>query len=335
MKLQRPTISLCSTCYREIPALVEVRQEGVTIKKSCAEHGEQQGILEKDSVLYTYLKSLPNQGIYGGHFVDVTRACNLRCQYCYYPLQAKDPEGMFSVARIVEDCRVNAHRAPFILTGGEPTLHPQIVDLIKGVSAVGPVELLTNGVNLAKKELFDEVLPLITNNNGIANLNLSIHPETEKWREVVEACRENKVKIESALIVVDSEDSFHGALELVKSLSDVVLAFRIKAASRIWNEQKPEEKIFVSDMLQWLDDLGGASMVPQRGNKSVIVNVVWKGIFMMLVSWHDITNVDLMDIDCAPWYRARNGQVCNFVTAGLINEGMAKGWLNGERIANP
>ena len=58
-------------------------------------------------------------------------------------------------------------------------------------------------------------------------------------------------------------------------------------------------------------------------------NFALDGVYYMLVSWYDAENVDLLDIACPPFYRARNGQVENIVTACLINEGMSKGWLNG------
>jgi hypothetical protein len=45
-----------------------------------------------------------------------------------------------------------------------------------------------------------------------------------------------------------------------------------------------------------------------------------------------VDNVDLREIDMPPTYRARNGEVCNLVTANLINEGMQNGWLRGVKI---
>jgi hypothetical protein len=34
-----------------------------------------------------------------------------------------------------------------------------------------------------------------------------------------------------------------------------------------------------------------------------------------------VDNVDLNDINCGPWYRARTGELANFVKSLLINEG--------------
>lgn len=336
MILRRHTLSLCSTCYKEIPAVVTISNGAVIMVKVCSEHGEQTGTVENDPVFYTWVRGLDCPSIYSGYFVDVTRTCNLRCTPCYFPLEKTDPAGMFTIERIVQECVVNAHLAPFILTGGEPTMRDDLPELIQSIQKIGPVELLTNGIRLSDPEVFNKVMPLITNKDtGIANLNLSIHhQETGAWMEVVKLCRADKIKIESCLIVIDSCEAFLAAIELAKSLSDIVVSFRIKAATNIWNEQKVVEHIFVSDMLRWLESEGKPLILVTQGRntKSVFLNVVYDGMFLMLLSWHDITNVDLRDIDCPPYYRARNGEVKNFVTTGLINEGIAKGFLHGNRI---
>jgi hypothetical protein len=333
----RQTRSLCNTCYREVPAVVSAVDGRVILTKQCSDHGVQQGLVERDAAFYWAVSTLTSPTIYDGHFVDVTRKCNLRCTYCYYPLEKQDPAGAYSIDSIVEECILNAHRAPFIITGGEPTTRDDIVDALAAVKRVGPVELLTNGVRLAADpELCRRVFRQISHGSSFLNLNLSVHRENgDAWADLLRHCRTEGLTVESALIVVDSEQSFRDSLKIVNEFQDVVAAWRIKAASRIWNEQKPEQKIFTSDLLKWLQIHGGDSepvLVRSRGNKPSIINVAWNGTVLMLVSWYDTSNIDLDDIACPPTYRAKNGEVANFVTACLINEGMSKGWLKGQRL---
>jgi organic radical activating enzyme len=341
MRLVRHTVSLCPTCYREIPAEIYIVPGGVRMGKVCPEHGPSDGLVEKDPVFYTLVRSMDSPFIYAGYFVDVTRACNLRCEYCYYPLEKKDPEAMFDIPRVVADCAVNKQLQPFVLTGGEPTTRPDICDLIEAVQKVGSVEMLTNGVTMADPKVYDSIVPLLLRPDGSAAIHLSIHPQAQDSAEtVLQQCCDRGIKMGSCLIVIDSETQFTRAMSFVNTWQNEVLCWRIKAASRIWHEQKPSAakdesgKVFVSDMLDWLDEMGGWSFIqqPGSGNKSVFVNVRWRNSYLMLVSWHDVNNVDLLDIACAPFYRARNGEVCNFVTAGLINEGMQKGWMKGTNI---
>jgi uncharacterized radical SAM superfamily Fe-S cluster-containing enzyme len=342
MTLERQTASLCGVCYKEIPATVQVDSAGAKIHRRCAQHGDQTGLLEKDPVFYTWIKGQNCPSIYPGLMLDVTRRCNLRCKFCFYNLEKKDPADVYSIGNLVDECAAHRNLAPFILTGGEPTIRPDLPDLIKELLPLGPVEVVTNGVKLAEPEYFESLVPLLSNQVGdrwVANINLSIHDqETDAWKAVLERCRKDKIVLESALIVIDSGERFAQALDICRDASDVVQAFRIKAASQLWNEKKPPTghgKIFVSDMLSWLEAMDGGvtwKLVPQRQNKSVFVNVAWRGLFLMLVSWHDIGNVDLLDISCPPYYRARNGVLANFVTAALINEGLQKGWMGGRKL---
>lgn len=332
MQLQLPTSSFCNNCYRVIPAVVRVGGT-VVIEKHCPEHGKQLALLERDPVFYTYIKGLKSNTIYNGYFVDVTRVCNLRCTYCYYHLETKDPEGEYTIDSIVNECAAHAHLVPFVLTGGECTTRNDLPELIAAVSEVGPVEIITNGVRLAKAELFDAIIPLLTR-KGMAMVHLSIHKdETDKWRDVIALARARKVKLASILIVVDSKESFKDALAFVDEFKDVACGFRIKAASKIWSEQKPEDKIFVSDMLRWMEEAGCEyQILTNLANKTVFLNVLVNGVWLMLVSWNDTANVDLNDIDCAPYYKARNGEVANMVVALLINEGWDKGMCKGRKL---
>ena len=326
----RHTNSFCPECYRELPAIVGIENGSVIMFKGCPVHGRFRSLVERSASFYESIYSRPSRTIYDGYLVDVTRRCNLRCEYCYYPLEAHDPEGMFTIESVLSDCAANAHLQPFVLTGGEPTLRKDIVELVDKVTQLGKTEMLTNGVDLAEPEFFDQLAPALTwSDSGVTAIHLSVHPETDKWIKTLALVKERGLILGSLLIVVDSKQEFMDALEICKRCEDLALCFRIKAASRIWNEQKPKQKIFVSDMLSWLD---GYEIITDRDNKSVFVNVRWNGLWLMLVSWHDVFNVDLHDIACPPYYRARNGQVANFVTAGLINEGMQKGFLNGQRI---
>lgn len=333
MRTTKHTLSLCPSCYREITARIVVDSNGAMMHKKCPEHGNFASLVERDPLFYLYAAGLKAKTIYGGHLVDITRTCQLRCDPCYFRLEKHDPAGMFTVESIVNECAVNIHRAPFILTGGEPTLHPQLLQVIKEVSQVGPVELLSNGIKLADPEFFNDVMPLITDASGVSHLNLSIHPETAKWAEVVALAKKEQVRIESVMIVVSSRNEFVNALELCKTMAGVVQTFRIKAASNLWNASLKTERIFVSDMLQWLEEEQyNVVYVAAEHNKPCFFNVLANGMHLMLVSWYDVSNVDLIEIDCPPTYRARNGQVANFVTAALINEGIDKANSRAERI---
>ncbi len=320
----KQTKSLCPECYKEIPAVIDV-DEHVNIIKKCSEHGEFIAMVERDPAYYMQCLNAGANNIYNGYFLDVTEKCNLKCQYCFYRTTTREDQ---TVEALKSEAMINAHRAPIILTGGEPSMRKDLPEIIAEISQIAPVELLTNGTNLD----LDNVLPLLTNGNGTVNINLSIHDEAHGADlRLISHVAEKGLKLESVLFVIDSLEQIDGILAFGSKYKHVIEAIRIKAATKLWNEQKPDEKIFVSDMYN-IVKCYKPNVLWWRNNKTSFLNLELDGMFIMLVSWFDVENVDLLDIACPPFYRARNGQVENIVTACLINEGMDKGQLNGRMI---
>lgn len=297
--------------------------------KFCTDHGETVSMVERDVQFYLQCAQSQAPTIYSGYFIDVTEKCNLKCKHCYYPVDNKKKDR--SIDSIVQDALLHRNMAPFILTGGEPTLRNDLPEIIKQLKQIGPVELLTNGSGL-NKELLEKILPMLQSGN-VAAINLSRHLEIENDNyRVFELFRELKVKFESVLFVIDSLEDVHDVINLCDGWSDVISATRIKAATRVWNDHTAKEKIFVSDMLKFITENYNASPVWWRHNKVSFFNTELNGIMHMLVSWYDANNVDLIDINCAPYYQPKTGETMNILSAMLINEGIQKGWVNGNRI---
>jgi cyclic pyranopterin phosphate synthase len=88
--------------------------------------------------------------------VSLTDRCNLRCVYCMpETMQFKPTDELLSddevllVVRVAADLGVRKVR----LTGGEPTVRPRLVDLVRGIAAVDGIRdlaMTTNGVLLGR-----------------------------------------------------------------------------------------------------------------------------------------------------------------------------------------
>lgn len=109
--------------------------------------------------------------------ISLTDRCSLRCTYCM-PEQGNEwlaRTSILTTDEIVEIAEVAASLGirTFRLTGGEPLLRTDIVDVVRRVAAIsgpdGPVEvaMTTNGIRLA------EVLPDLID-AGLTRLNISI-----------------------------------------------------------------------------------------------------------------------------------------------------------------
>lgn len=109
--------------------------------------------------------------------ISLTDRCSLRCTYCM-PEQGNEwlaRSSILTVDEIVRVARVAAAAGitTFRLTGGEPLLRPDLVEVVRRLSAIdeghGPVRvaMTTNGIRLA--ETLDALADA-----GLARLNISI-----------------------------------------------------------------------------------------------------------------------------------------------------------------
>lgn len=326
MQKIRETISMCPTCYKNIPAAIYRNENnGVFMKKECSEHGKFRAVVENDANFYFQCLLANAPTIYGGHFIDVTEKCNLQCKYCYYPIDNKKADR--PMVDILQEVTINPGAERFILTGGEPLLRKDLSRLIEIIQMVKPVELLTNGTLLNSKRI-DELKPLLLEGETM-RVNLSVHKECDGFYiNVLKNFRKKGLKLESVLFVIDELIQIDWILDFCDRWKDVICATRIKSATPIWADQKTDARIFVSDMLRYMK-AKGAEIVWWRSNKVSFVTTELNGIFHMLVSWYDVRNIDLLDISCPPTYTAKTGEVKNIVTSMIINEGIDKGYLNG------
>jgi len=108
----------------------------------------------------------------GGNFrdwleVNLTPACNAKCSWCVenHGWHPKEHANWFKICQtIVEEGKKNV-----ILLGGEPTLHPDLADIVEELAANDKnVYITTNGSMLTPEWVRENL-------NGIHGVNLSIH----------------------------------------------------------------------------------------------------------------------------------------------------------------
>jgi hypothetical protein len=173
------TQGLCGTCKRRLPATVFFQDGQVFLGKTCPEHGAQRVLIASSEAWYRDALSFtaeptPPRGdkkpITKGCPFDcgpctehkqkvvmpvlpITSACNLDCPICY-TVNKNDGAHVLSkadFARILGHLREQHDEIDIInFTGGEPTLHPELPELLEMSRAAGIERLTvsTNGIKL-------------------------------------------------------------------------------------------------------------------------------------------------------------------------------------------
>ena len=105
--------------------------------------------------------------------LEFTRACNLRCTYCYSSAgDALDRElSLDELVAVIEQARDLGARRIILLGGGEPLLFPAVVQVIQHIDTLGLSQaIFTNGICLTKdlcRFLFDHRVTVAVKQNSL------------------------------------------------------------------------------------------------------------------------------------------------------------------------
>jgi len=176
------TVSVCPTCHASIPASLKERDGRIYMTKSCPHHGRFVTLIASNAEWYKRAQSerspslmlrsyqtktsggCPQDcGVCPEHeqnnsvpVIEITNICNLDCPICFadnrhdYKMTVEEFERCLD---ILEESGSDVD--VLILTGGEPTAHPQLVEFVErayrrpGIPRVG---IATNGILIGKKE---------------------------------------------------------------------------------------------------------------------------------------------------------------------------------------
>lgn len=84
-------------------------------------------------------------------YCEICSACNLRCRYCFEKSGAEKfiaAKELLNFLNIVEDMVEDV-----VITGGEPTLHPDFYEIVQGIAEKFPTVITTNGTTNVAEQL--------------------------------------------------------------------------------------------------------------------------------------------------------------------------------------
>ncbi|MCD6398915.1 MAG: radical SAM protein [Candidatus Aenigmarchaeota archaeon] len=254
IKILDKTESICPECLKEgkinkIPAEIIEEDKKVYIRKKCKKHGSFKDIIFSDVKLYKKwikykvsgdgvdnieIKSWdsPLEKLYPKHLsqsvltnIMLTNRCNLRCSYCFMNAGASgyiyEPT-LEQLRKMMEQVR-NEKPVPskaVQLTGGEPTVREDLIEIIKMAKELGfvHVQLNTNGIKLSE----DVELCRKIKEAGVNTIYMSfdgISKETNPWIEQNKKAVENlrKAGLKSIVLVpVVMKKNLHELSDIIK-----------------------------------------------------------------------------------------------------------------------
>ncbi len=140
--------------------------------------------------------------------VFLTLACNLRCPYCinHHDGQAARRRLLTGAQWLAGLRRIHTH-TPLTLQGGEPSLHPDMVDVIRGLSGDFEMDLLTN-LQFDIEAFSDRVDPRALRRDApYANIRVSYHPDQMDLLDTVDRVNDLLARgFDVGLFMVDHPD---------------------------------------------------------------------------------------------------------------------------------
>jgi tetraether lipid synthase len=181
------TRSICPKCRKVIDAKILLRDNKVFMRKRCPDCGQFEALIYSDAQAYTNFGKFNKPGTiplaYGTEIrngcpydcglcpehqqhtclgiIEVNSACNMNCPLCFseaspgFSLTLEEVEQMLD-----EFVRTEGRPEVVQFSGGEPTIHPQIMDFVRAAKQrdISFVMINTNGKRIAHDDRFLEQL---------------------------------------------------------------------------------------------------------------------------------------------------------------------------------
>ena len=184
------TRSICPQCKRVIDAQILLRNNKVYMRKRCPDCGPFEALVYADAQAYTTFSRYNKPGtmplaygtpIHDGcphdcglcpdhqqhaclGIIEVNSVCNMDCPLCFADARSGFNLSLPEVELMLDDF-VRTEGSPEVVqfSGGEPTLHPQIIEFVQAAKDRGIrlIMINTNGKRIARDDRFLEQLAAV------------------------------------------------------------------------------------------------------------------------------------------------------------------------------
>lgn len=233
--LKEESKSICPECHDIIDCQIFFRDDKVYMRKSCSEHGSFETLIYSDAGDYVAAEKMNKPGAKPLHYqravvdgcpddcglcpdhkqhtcigvIEITDKCNLNCPVCFAQTDSSFSLPLENVKEMI-DLYVKCEGKPEVLqiSGGEPTIHPDIFEILEyvGEKGIGYPLLNTNGIKLADRDFarkISETMESTLDYQGVPIIYLQFdgfsddiyetlrgRPLLDKKMKAIENCRE-------------------------------------------------------------------------------------------------------------------------------------------------
>src|SRR6266852_3766018 len=177
------TRTICPECRRVLDGHVLIRDNKVYMRERCPDHGTFEGLVYGDAQLYTNSARFNKPGTIPVEFsaevkegcphdcglcpdhqqhaclgiIEINSTCNMQCPLCFADAGAGFSLTLQDVEEILDGfVRTEGYPEVVQFSGGEPTIHPEIVPMLRAAKArhIRHVMINTNGKRIATDDAF-------------------------------------------------------------------------------------------------------------------------------------------------------------------------------------
>ncbi len=175
------TTSICPVCLQQIEGRIQQRGSETILAKTCLEHGAFTATIWRGEPNFTgwqrpktpyrggWRQTTPHRGcpydcgLCTAHtqrtctaLIEITSCCNLRCPVCFADAGVGSHLSVATIETMLERIHQQTGGCNLQLSGGEPSLHPQLPAIIRLAAEKGFdfIQLNTNGLRLAEDRNF-------------------------------------------------------------------------------------------------------------------------------------------------------------------------------------
>lgn len=114
------------------------------------------------------------------HWIRLTKTCNNQCIFC---LDSENQNGTFLSLKEIKNNLLKGREEKIkrvILSGGEPTIHPDFLSIVKMAKKLGytHIQIITNGRMFAYQDFLEKAI-----RNGVREITFSIHGHNSKLHD--------------------------------------------------------------------------------------------------------------------------------------------------------